>query len=100
MQEHFVSDRNGHHLAAAPGADLPLSASAEQQSKLDIFKTEEANLKTNIWRSQNILPPYSGSAWIPERLTGHKLPAFAHLDQSIMPGCQGAESRAWKLCDS
>lgn len=99
MQEHFVSDRNGHHLAAAPGADLPLSASAEQQSKLDIFKTEEANLKTNIWRSQNILP-HSDSAWIPERLTGHKLTAFAHLDQSIMPGCQGAESRAWKLCDS
>lgn len=95
-----MSDRNSHHLAAAPGADLPLSASAEQQCKLDIFRTEEANLKTNIWRSQNILPPYSDSAWIPERLTGHKLTAFAHLDQSIMPGCQEAESRAWKLCDS
>lgn len=35
-----MSDRNCHYLAAAPGADLPLSASAEQQSKLAIFRTE------------------------------------------------------------
>lgn len=52
MQEHFVSDRNGHHLAAAPGADLPLSASAEQQCKLDIFRTERTLLENQHLQKQ------------------------------------------------
>lgn len=101
MLEHFVSDMSGHHLAAVPGADLPLFASAEQQCKLDIFRKLFSNhyLKASIWRSQNIWPPYSDSAWMLERLRGSELPAFARLDQAIMPGCQGANSRTWKLCD-
>lgn len=49
-----MSDRKGHHIAAAPGAALPLPASAEQQCKLDIFR-EEQYLKTSIWRSQSLL---------------------------------------------
>lgn len=55
------------------------------------LEQKEHYLTTNIWRSQNILPPYSDSAWIPERLKGPQIPSIC----SSGPGNNARMWRSW-----